>query len=75
MIALRTVRDELGLTQAELAKLSGLSLSAVTAYEHGSRIPRADNLRAIADGLAIFARDPSLVGEYLERLTAQWAKS
>lgn len=39
MIALRVIRESLGLTQAELAGAVGISQSALSNYENGLRIP------------------------------------
>jgi transcriptional regulator with XRE-family HTH domain len=38
---LRDFREEAGLTQVQLAELSGVSQTAISLYEHGLRIPEA----------------------------------
>lgn len=47
------VRNERGLTQAQLADKAGLSLSAVKAYESGRNLPGARELRALCQALQI----------------------
>ena|ERR1043165_9054507 len=50
---LRKTREGKGLSQAELAEKSGLQPSAVSHFEAGRRSPSFDNLRALADALAV----------------------
>lgn len=45
------VRNELGLTQAQLSEKSALSLSAIKAYESGRNLPGARELRALSQAL------------------------
>lgn len=45
------VRSEQGLTQAQLAEKSGLSLSAIKAYESGRNMPGARELRELCQAL------------------------
>jgi transcriptional regulator with XRE-family HTH domain len=59
--ALRTLRRERRLTQAELAMRAGVSTPAVRAYESGARRPSRDALEALARALG-------LPGEETERL-------
>lgn len=44
---LRDARRRAGLTQAELAELSGTSQSTLSAYECGSKTPSADTLARV----------------------------
>ena len=53
--ALRRLRREAGLTQAELATLSGVSRALVSAIESGRHLPRVDAALAIARTLGISA--------------------
>lgn len=46
-------RSELGLTQAKLAEQSGLSVSAIKAYESGRNLPGARELRELCQALQI----------------------
>lgn len=46
-------RTELGLTQSKLAEQSGLSVSAVKAYESGRNLPGARELRELCQALQI----------------------
>jgi transcriptional regulator with XRE-family HTH domain len=46
-------RAELGLTQSQLAERSGLSLSAVKAYEAGRNMPGARELRELCQALQV----------------------
>lgn len=52
MRRLRVLREAAGLSQEELARLAGLSLSAIYQYERGRMAPRTISLRAIARVLA-----------------------
>ena len=45
----KELRQSRDLTQTELAKKLGISRSTVAMYESGDRIPRPDDLEAIAD--------------------------
>lgn len=48
---LRAARERHGLTQAALAGLTGMPVSAISHYETGRREPNPDNLRALATAL------------------------
>ncbi|MEW9808720.1 helix-turn-helix domain-containing protein [Mesorhizobium marinum] len=48
---IRGARAMLGLTQAELAKLAGLSTTGLNNIEKGSADPKASTLRAIQSAL------------------------
>jgi transcriptional regulator with XRE-family HTH domain len=50
---LRTAREHRGLNQSDLAKRSGLQVSAISHFETGTRKPSFDNLRRLADALDI----------------------
>ena len=50
---LRTAREKRGLSQGDLAKRAGLQASAISHFETGTRRPSFDNLRRLADALAI----------------------
>ena len=50
---LRSILKERGITQAELAKLSGLSQSTISGILSGASKPKAENLRRIADVLSL----------------------
>ena len=50
---LRAAREYRGLTQGDLAKLTGLKPTAVSHFETGGRKPSFDNLRLIADKLDV----------------------
>ena len=62
--ALRKHRTQRGLSQSEIARRSGLSLSAVKAYERGDRQPSRAALDAILDaiGLPLDDGNPIRVG-------------
>lgn len=53
--ALRRLRREAGLTQAQLATLSGVSRALVSAIESGRHLPRVDAALAIARTLGVSA--------------------
>ena len=46
-------REELGLTQQELAQIVGLSQETISQYEIGSRTPNIITARKIADALNV----------------------
>ncbi|SFF68251.1 Helix-turn-helix [Clostridium cadaveris] len=50
---IRKIRIEKGLTQKELAKKSGVSLSALNKYEREDRIPKIDAIEKISEALNI----------------------
>ncbi len=50
---LRSVRQRAGLTQAELAELSGVSRQLIGAVENGRHLPRVDAALAIASALGV----------------------
>ena len=50
---LRSAREMKKLSQAELAKSSGLQPSHISHFETGRRQPSAENLRALADALGV----------------------
>ena len=51
---LRTARDDLrGMSQAELAKATGLPPSSIAHFEGGARKPSFDNLRKLATALNV----------------------
>ncbi len=50
---IRHSRKEKGLTQLQLAKISGLSRSSIINFENGYRDPRVKDLRKIAKALDI----------------------
>ena len=49
--AIVAARNELGLTQKELAKLSGVSQANISKFETASSRPHISTLKKIADGL------------------------
>lgn len=50
---LRKARESLGLTQADLAKKSGLQAAAISHFETGHRAPSFENLRKLSDALNV----------------------
>lgn len=54
---LRIKRLEFGVTQKELAKLTGLSENTIYNYENGKTIPNKKNLRKIINVLNIDKKD------------------
>jgi transcriptional regulator with XRE-family HTH domain len=63
-------RHELGLSQAELARLCGTTQSAIARLESGGRPPRIDTLMRLADAL-----DCTLIVELKPRTTPKGASS
>lgn len=52
---LRSVRKERGLSQGELAQLSGLNLNDISRYERGAVSPTLENFVKIAQALEVSA--------------------
>jgi transcriptional regulator with XRE-family HTH domain len=50
---LRHIREEKRLSQAELAEKTGFQPSAISHFESGRRAPSFDNLKKLADALAV----------------------
>ena len=50
---LRAMRESRGISQSELAALSGLQVSAVSHFETATRRPSFDNLKRLADALRV----------------------
>lgn len=50
---LRHIREQKQLTQAELAQKFGVQPSAISHFESGRRSPSLDNLKRLADALAV----------------------
>ena len=50
---LKSIREEKGLSQSELATKAGLQPSAISHFESGRRSPSFDNLRRLADALNV----------------------
>jgi transcriptional regulator with XRE-family HTH domain len=71
---IREIRRRRGLSQAELARTSGLTRSVVNAYEHGRRQPGVDALARIAQSAGMRLRvtpetiDPIRAGRILEQV-------
>ena len=50
---LKSTREARGLSQADLAKKTGLQPAAVSHFETGNRAPSFDNLRKLSDALGV----------------------
>ena len=50
---LKAARELRGLSQTDLAKLTGLQPSAISHFETGKRAPSFDNLKRLADALRV----------------------
>lgn len=64
MKRLKTLREQKGMKQDELAQSVGVSRSTVAMWESGAIMPGADKLPLIADALgcsidALYGREPS----------------
>ena len=51
--AIARAREDLGITQTELARRLGLSRTAVYNWEHGETTPSANRLREVARALGL----------------------
>lgn len=47
--SLRRARKKKGLTQSDMAKLTGLKVSTISMYENGNREPNFETLELLAD--------------------------
>ena len=63
--SIRSHRKRLGLTQAQLSKLLGVSTASVTFWESGRTSPRGKNRQAIAELRTIGSRDAKVLLESL----------
>ena len=61
---IRTIRKQKGLTQKQLAELTGLLEPTIRKYESGKVQPKSDNLHKIATALGV---DPSQIDDRLKR--------
>lgn len=52
-LKIKEKRNAAGLTQSQLAELSGVAVITIRQYESNKRQPRADQLRAIASALGV----------------------
>ena len=64
---LKKMRKKAGLTQAELAKLAGLSQSMIARIESGTVDPRLSTLKKIMNALSAVIISSHTVGEVLEK--------
>lgn len=64
---IKEYRKMRGMTQAELAKKTGISLSNISKYESGNRHPKTDYLLKIADALNVNINDLVSYNSYCER--------
>lgn len=64
---LRFAREMREMTQAQLAKATGLDQTVVAHIEAGRRMPGAENLKSIAKGLVVSADYLLGLSERLER--------
>lgn len=80
-VRLRAARKRLGVSQARLAELAGLSLETVRGYENGRRRPKREHLIAVLTALRVehseqheilsaagFAPEPRVSVEMMERI-------
>jgi transcriptional regulator with XRE-family HTH domain len=78
---LRKVREGKGLSQSELAHKAGFQPSAIAHFESGRRAPSFDNLRRLADALAVTIdfllgreTEPKSAGPVAEQLFRDFAR-
>lgn len=71
---LKQIRTENGLTQEQLSKLTGLSISTIKKYEIGLIEPSPDSILRFCEGLNInpveFADSIPWIDEFLEMVNA-----
>lgn len=54
---LKSMREERGLTQAQLEKLSGMPAMVLSHYESGTRKPGLDSIKSLCKGLKCTATE------------------
>lgn len=62
MNKIKEYRKKIGLTQKELADITGISLMSIRRYEGGERIPDVYVMRKIADALNVNTLDELILG-------------
>ncbi|MGN6276695.1 MAG: helix-turn-helix domain-containing protein [Solirubrobacterales bacterium] len=65
--AIKSLREEAGLTQEELALASGLSTGEISRQEHGWRNPGWRTMKRVAKGLGVTCAYMAARAERLER--------
>jgi transcriptional regulator with XRE-family HTH domain len=65
--AIKSLREEAGLTQEELALASGLSPGEISRQEHGWRNPGLKTIKRLATGLGVFGSELLARAERFER--------
>lgn len=65
--AIKSLREEAGLTQEELALASGLSTGEISRQEHGWRNSRWETMKRLANGLGVSCADMVARAEQFER--------
>ncbi len=63
---IRKMREDRRLTQADLARISGLSLSSIKAYENGIRNPKSESMEKIVTAVSHVPKifEPQLFGDH-----------
>lgn len=69
-----SLRQQAGLTQADVARRSGLPRTAINAYESGSRVPRFDALSRIAEACGMQLGASVRPRLNLERNAGSWLR-
>lgn len=64
---IKRLRKRAGLSQMQLAEMSGLSIGTIQGYEQGRYLPRADSIKKIADALGCSVSE--ITGNYGARDT------
>ncbi|MBS0990951.1 helix-turn-helix transcriptional regulator [Lacticaseibacillus paracasei] len=76
---IRKMREDRKLTQADLARMSGLSLSSIKAYENGIRNPKSESMEKIVTAVSrvprIQVQDLKLNFESLPEATVKRSKT
>jgi transcriptional regulator with XRE-family HTH domain len=70
---IKSLRDECGWNQSELAKKSGVTASAISMIESGQRVPSLVVIRKISDGLKVSVAE--LTGESTQEESSQNAQA
>ena len=57
MVRLREVREELGFSQKDLSRVTGVSTATISTIENGKAKAHPSTLRKLADGLGVDIRE------------------
>ena len=66
---IKAIRTQKGISQKQLAELTGLSVNAIQSYEYGKYAPKSATIRKIANALGVASSD---IDDELKNLFQRW---